>query len=120
MPPTRLFLKREDGQFASIANSQQLTQSNLLLTSSTPRFRFFLHYTARDAVDVLAQGTGGVAEMRDAAEVYRKDNDAKPSPLFGMIHFRRRKVLVKLIVDGTSRLIQGNHWLPTAARTCDG
>ena len=57
---------------------------------------------------MLAQGVGGVVEMRDAAAAHFKDDaGSQPSPLFGMIHFRRRKVLVKVILDGTSRLVQG-------------
>lgn len=70
--------------------------------------RFLLHYTARDAVDVLAQGSKGLSEMREAADSYYNDTSAGPrSPLYGMIDFRRRKVLLKLVVEGTSRLIQG-------------
>jgi hypothetical protein len=70
--------------------------------------RFLLNYTSRDAVDVLAQGLNGVAEMREAAEKHCTPADGpSPTPLFGMIHFRRRKFLVKLILEGSSRLIQG-------------
>jgi hypothetical protein len=72
------------------------------------RDRFLLHYTSRDSVEVHAQGSKGLVEMREAADAYYEDTDAGPrSPLYGMIDFRRRKVLLKLVVEGTSRLIQG-------------
>jgi hypothetical protein len=46
--------------------------------------------------------------MKDTAQTHaEKDHGSIPSPLFGLIMFKRRKVLVKLILDGTSRLIQG-------------
>jgi hypothetical protein len=56
----------------------------------------------------MAQGTGGVEEMRDHAQTHaEKDHGTIPSPLFGLIMFKRRKVLVKMVLEGTSRLIQG-------------
>ncbi len=46
--------------------------------------------------------------MRERAEEHCQPADGPtPSPLFGVIQFRRRKVLVKLILEGGSRLIQG-------------
>jgi hypothetical protein len=70
--------------------------------------RFLLHYVSRDSVEVLAQGSKGLVEMREAADAYYNDTESGPrSPLYGMIDFRRRKLLLKLVVDGTSRLIQG-------------
>jgi hypothetical protein len=49
--------------------------------------------------------------MREVAEThYSDDSGAIPTPLFGMVQFRRRKVLIKLVLEGTSRLIQGSHW----------
>jgi hypothetical protein len=46
--------------------------------------------------------------MRETADAYYNDTESGPrSPLYGMIDFRRRKVLFKLVVEGTSRLIQG-------------
>jgi hypothetical protein len=56
---------------------------------------------------VLSQGVKGIAEMRQAAEVHCNADGPPPTPLFGMIHFRRRKLLVKLVLEGASRLIQG-------------
>jgi hypothetical protein len=57
---------------------------------------------------VLAQGAKGLNEMKTAADAcYAMSEPGKHSPMYGMIDFRRRKVLLKLVVDGTSRLIQG-------------
>lgn len=85
----------------------------LTLPTELTRPRFLLHYTARDAVDVLSQGVKGIAEMRQAAEAHCNVKDPPPSPIFGMIHFRRRKLLVKLVLEGASRLLQG--WLSAIA-----
>lgn len=65
--------------------------------------RFLLKYIARDEVDLLNAGTGGVPEIREAVEQY----DEK-SPLYGFVQYRRRKVLLKFIPEGTSRLLQGS------------
>jgi hypothetical protein len=64
--------------------------------------RFLLKYTTRDAVDVLTTGTGGAHEARAAVAQYEDK-----SPLYGLLLYRRRKVLVKYIPEGTSRLLQG-------------
>lgn len=51
-----------------------------------------------------------MSELRDAAEKYYNGGDeaeTKKGPLFGMIDFRRRKVLIKLVPDDTSRLVKG-------------
>jgi hypothetical protein len=53
---------------------------------------------------VLTRGTGGAGEIRAAVAQY----DDK-SPLYGFMLYRRRKVLVKYVPDGTSRLLQGMH-----------
>ena len=66
------------------------------------RARLLLKYTSRDEVDVLARGSGGVADLRDAISAY-----TEPSPLYGFLRFRRRSVLLKYIPEGTSRLLQG-------------
>lgn len=82
-----------------------------LLTHPPPAltsYRFLLYYTARDVVDVLSQGVKGIAEMRQAAEAHCNNDGPPPTPLFGMIHFRRRKLLVKLVLEGASRLIKGS------------
>jgi hypothetical protein len=105
-PHTRLFLRREDGEHAS----HPFTSPPRNALSNHPPRRFLLHYTARDAIDVLATGTKGLVEMREAAETHYNDESGSiPTPLFGMAQFRRRKVLIKLVLEGTSRLIQGSH-----------
>ncbi|KAH7139179.1 hypothetical protein B0J11DRAFT_36568 [Dendryphion nanum] len=62
---------------------------------------FLLKYASRDAVDVLARGTGGAADARSAVAQYEEK-----SPLYGFLLYRRRKVLIKYVPDGTSRLLQ--------------
>lgn len=64
--------------------------------------RFVLKYTSRDSVELLSRGKGGVHEARAALAKYE---DA--SPLYGLLIYRRRKVLIKYIPEGTSRLLQG-------------
>ncbi|KAJ4362290.1 hypothetical protein N0V83_010383 [Neocucurbitaria cava] len=51
---------------------------------------FLLRYTSRDAVEVLTRGTGGAGEARTAVAAYEDK-----SPLYGLLLYRRRKVLVK-------------------------
>lgn len=63
---------------------------------------FLLKYTSRDSVELLSRGKGGVHEARTAIGQYED-----PSPLYGLIIYRRRKVLIKFIPHGTSRLLQG-------------
>ncbi|KAF1936427.1 hypothetical protein EJ02DRAFT_470454 [Clathrospora elynae] len=63
---------------------------------------FLLRYTSRDAVAVLTRGTGGAGEARAAVAQYEEK-----SPLYGLLLYRRRKVLVKYVPEGTSRLLQG-------------
>ena len=73
--------------------------------------RFLLKYTTRDAVDVLTTGTGGAHEARAAVAQYEDK-----SPLYGLLLYRRRKVLVKYIPEGTSRLLQGTLNISTPMR----
>lgn len=59
---------------------------------------------------MLAQGPKGLAELRDTAENYYngpRTTSGPTGPLYGMIDFRRRKILIKLVPEGTSRLVQG-------------
>ena len=65
-------------------------------------YRFLLKYTSRDSVDLLARGKAGVHEARLAIANY-----TEPSPLYGLIIYRRRKVLLKYIPEGTSRVLRG-------------
>ncbi|KAL6704283.1 hypothetical protein ACN47E_008347 [Coniothyrium glycines] len=62
---------------------------------------FLLRYASRDAVELLTRGAGGAAEARDALARY----DEK-SPLYGLLLYRRRKVLLRYVPEGTSRLLQ--------------
>lgn len=51
---------------------------------------------------LLGRGKNGVAEARNAINEYKE-----PSPLYGLLLYRRRKILIKYIPEGTSRLLQG-------------
>ncbi|KAK5119059.1 hypothetical protein LTR62_000270 [Meristemomyces frigidus] len=62
---------------------------------------FLLKYTSRDSVALLGRGKAGVHEARIALAKYEEK-----SPLYGLIIYRRRKVLIKYIPEGTSRLLQ--------------
>ncbi|KKY13921.1 putative gpi-anchored cell surface glycoprotein [Diplodia seriata] len=62
---------------------------------------FLLKYASRDAVEIFNFGAGGLSETRAALLEY----DEK-SPLYGFLLFRRRKVLLKYVPEGTSRLLQ--------------
>jgi hypothetical protein len=81
---------------------------------------FLLRYTNRDSVELLAKGKGGVHEARNELLKYEEK-----SPLYGLIIYRRRKVLIKFIPNGTSRLLQGTYKLfcelalLTLADNCD-
>lgn len=66
------------------------------------RFRFLLKYVSRDTVALLARGTGGVTEIRITI-----DGHEETSPLYGFLQYRRRKVILKYVPEGISRLIQG-------------
>ncbi|KAF2838195.1 hypothetical protein M501DRAFT_993055 [Patellaria atrata CBS 101060] len=62
---------------------------------------FLLKYISRDAVEILSHGAGGVVEARGAIAQYEDK-----SPLYCFLLYRRRKVLVKYLPEGTSRLVQ--------------
>ncbi|KAK4979494.1 hypothetical protein LTR66_010482 [Elasticomyces elasticus] len=79
------------------AELQEAYQSALLEAGGW----FLLKYVSRDAVELLGQGKAGVAEARNAVAQY-----TEKSPLYGLIVYRRRKVLIKYIPEGTSRLLQ--------------
>ncbi|CRL25803.1 unnamed protein product [Penicillium camemberti] len=61
---------------------------------------FLLHYIARDEVALHERGTGGVPEIRNAIEGYEEC-----SPLYGFLQYRRRKVIIRYMPEGLSRLI---------------
>jgi hypothetical protein len=44
-----------------------------------------------------------VSEARLAVEKYEEK-----SPLYGLVQYRRRKVVLKYVPEGTSRLLQGS------------
>lgn len=75
--------------------------------------RFLLHYTARDEIALLGRGNGGLLEVKEAVDQYRE-----PSPLYGFINYRRRKVILKYMPDGISRLLQGKRDLGNALNPC--
>ncbi|OXV05536.1 hypothetical protein Egran_06697 [Elaphomyces granulatus] len=60
-----------------------------------------LKYLARDEVALLGRGTGGVSEVRSTIEGYHDK-----SPLYGFLQYRRRKVVLKFVPEGISRLLQ--------------
>ena len=51
---------------------------------------------------LLERGSDGLPEVKEAVNRYEEQ-----SPLFGFIQYRRRKVILKYIPEGTSRLLQG-------------
>ncbi len=50
----------------------------------------------------MQRGKGGVAEVQEVVHGYEEE-----SPLYGFIHYRRRKVVLKYVPEGTSRLLLG-------------
>ncbi len=77
--------------------------------------RFLIKYIARDEVDLLAKGSGGLVEVNEAV---RRFGDQ--SPLYGFINYRRRKVVLKYVPEGTSRLLQGISWQSGSSTSCEG
>ncbi|KAJ5558418.1 hypothetical protein N7535_008628 [Penicillium sp. DV-2018c] len=61
---------------------------------------FLLHYVARDEVALHERGTGGVPEVRNVI-----DNYEECSPLYGFLQYRRRKVIIRYMPEGLSRLV---------------
>ncbi|KAJ5782487.1 hypothetical protein N7457_004261 [Penicillium paradoxum] len=61
---------------------------------------FLLHYVARDEVALHERGTGGVPDIRNAIDGYEEC-----SPLYGFLQYRRRKVIIRYMPEGLSRLI---------------
>ena len=64
--------------------------------------RFLLKYISREEVGLLGKGNGGLVEVQEAVNRYEEQ-----SPLYGFIQYRRRKVILKYIPEGTTRLLQG-------------
>ncbi|CAG7935542.1 unnamed protein product [Penicillium nalgiovense] len=61
---------------------------------------FLLHYVSRDEVALHERGNGGVPEIRNAIDGYEEC-----SPLYGFLQYRRRKVIIRYMPEGLSRLI---------------
>jgi hypothetical protein len=72
--------------------------------------RFLLKYASRDSVELLGRGKGGVHEARSVVA-----SQTEKSPLYGLIVYRRRRVLIKYIPEGTSRVLLGMAWAETIA-----
>ncbi|SPO03040.1 uncharacterized protein DNG_05721 [Cephalotrichum gorgonifer] len=75
---------------------------------------FILKYAARDEVELLGRGNGGVSEIRNAIAEYEET-----SPLYGFLRYRRRSVLIKYLPEDCSRLIQARvtvHFLAVCER----
>lgn len=51
---------------------------------------------------LLKRGSGGVIDIRDSITHHDEQ-----SPLYGFVHYRRRKVILKYVPEATSRLLQG-------------
>lgn len=66
------------------------------------RARFLINYVTRDEVDLLGKGNGGLVEVNETVKRYEQQ-----SPLYGFVNYRRRKVVLKYVPEGTSRLLQG-------------
>lgn len=61
-----------------------------------------MQYISRDEVDIYRTGNGGFSEAKEAIGEYEDK-----SPLYGLLVYRRKKVLLKYVPEGTSRLLQG-------------
>lgn len=64
--------------------------------------RLLLKYVGRDEISLLGRGSGGVTEIRGIMEGYEEN-----SPLYGFLQYRRRKVILRYMPEGMSRLLQG-------------
>lgn len=104
--PTRVpWLTRVGGKWPLLRRVFQLDVTDAEINRSLTWalcFRFLLHYVARDEVTLHARGTGGVPEVRNAIEGY-----GECSPLYGFLQYRRRKVIIRYMPEGLSRLILG-------------
>ncbi|RYP91566.1 hypothetical protein DL770_002280 [Monosporascus sp. CRB-9-2] len=62
---------------------------------------FLLKYASRDEVELLGRGNDGIVEVRAAIANYEE-----PSPLYGFLSYRRRKVILKYMPEDCSRLVK--------------
>ena len=96
--PTKLpWVKVEGGTFFLEAHSKIWR-----IYANNVSCRFLLKYVSRDEVELLEKGNGGLAEVEEVV-----NRLGEQEPLYGFIHYRRRKVILKYIPEGTSRLLQG-------------
>ncbi|PHH60859.1 hypothetical protein CDD81_1106 [Ophiocordyceps australis] len=68
---------------------------------SDPEAWLLLNYASRDQVAVLRQGKEGIAEMRSAISKH-----SESSPLYGLLRYGSKRVVVKYLPDDCSRLIR--------------
>jgi hypothetical protein len=73
---------------------------------------FLVKYISRDEVALLGSGQAGLSEARNEILQYEE-----LSPLYGLVVYRRRKVLVKYVPEGTSRLLQGTELFRRRSRS---
>ncbi|TDZ19031.1 hypothetical protein Cob_v008283 [Colletotrichum orbiculare MAFF 240422] len=66
---------------------------------------FLLKYASRDDVELLARGNGGIVEIRNNIAQF-EDGNEDHSPLFGLLRYRRRNVIIKYLPEDCSRLVQ--------------
>ncbi|TVY93063.1 hypothetical protein LAWI1_G001402, partial [Lachnellula willkommii] len=71
------------------------------IAAAEPGGWFLLKYAARDEIELLGRGNGGIVEIRNAIASYEE-----PSPLFGFLRYRRRNVVIKHVPEDCSRLVQ--------------
>ena len=83
-------------------NEMAQTNERVTVTANNRLTRLLLKYASRDEVTLLGRGTGGVPDVRATVEVYEEK-----SPLYGFLQYRRRKIVLKYVPDGISRLVQG-------------
>ncbi|RYO75026.1 hypothetical protein DL764_010598 [Monosporascus ibericus] len=62
---------------------------------------FLLKYASRDEVELLGRGNDGIVEVRAVIANYEE-----PSPLYGFLSYRRRKVILKYTPEDCSRLVK--------------
>ncbi|PLB38122.1 putative GPI-anchored cell surface glycoprotein [Aspergillus candidus] len=62
---------------------------------------FLLKYVSRDEVALFDRGTGGVPDVRNAIDAFEEN-----SPLYGVLQYRRRKVVLSYLPDDVSRLVK--------------
>lgn len=55
---------------------------------------------------LLEKGSGGLAELEETVDRYEEQ-----SPLYGFVQYRRRKVVLRYIPEGTSRVLQGEAFM---------